>query len=370
MQQGTLSSSSPIQLTNSAGGSFRPKDASLAKDFPLQFTVPLATVLYQDANGFLLETTSGSQLILDATLQLAGDFQGARLTAFQAQVTGSANLELDLHAKAGSSKTLSGTVALLTPPPRTRYWLLAGGWWPVWVDVKFEANLLYSATFQASVDETASVNATKTITIGEKWSSTGGMQNIFDNPPVDFTSSPPVWQVQASADVKATLQPKVTVLVYSAAGVEADLDPYLQLTGSVQANPYQWDLGLYAGMDANVGLDLSVWDKNWGDLPSLPLTIIPKQTLWHNSVPAASHTPPQITAQPQSQSVSTGSTISFSVQAQGSAPFSYHWYKNAVCLSRTTPASPARRRARCASPASKAAMPGPTPPTLTTRWAR
>ena len=336
LESGTLSSSTPLLLTNSAGGSVQPKDLSLTKDFPLQYTVPLARVLYQDANGFLLETTSGSQLTLNATLQLAGNFQGRRLAAFQAQVTGTAALELDLHAKAGASETFADTIPLLTPAPTARYFLLAGGWWPVWVDVKFELNAVCSATLAATAEATTGINAVKTITVGKKWSATGGWQDIFENPPLDFGFSTPTWQVQASADVVATLQPKVTVLVYSAAGVEADLDPYLELAGSVQANPYQWDLGLYAGMDANVGLDLSVWDSSWGDLPSLPLTIIPKQTLWQVGGPPAVQNPPQISTQPQSQPISAGATVSFSVQAQGSAPLGYHWYRNGLPLTDDT----------------------------------
>jgi formylglycine-generating enzyme required for sulfatase activity len=333
LQTGTLSSSSPVLLTNSIGGSVQPKDFSLTRDFPLQFTVPLVAVLHPDTDGFLLETTTGSQFVLNATLQLAGNVQGGRLSALQAEVTGSASLELDVHARAGATKTLSGNVSLFTPPPAT-YWLLAGGWWPVWVEVKFEVNLVYSANFEAAVDATAGVNIVKTITVGEKWSAAGGAQKIFDNPAVVLNFTTPAWQVQGTADVMATLQPKVTVLVYSAAGVETDLDPYLDLSGSVQANPYQWDLGLSAGMNANVGLDLSIWDKSWSPLGNLPLTLIPKQTLWQRS--GGSLTPPQITPQPQSQSVSAGSAASFSVQAAGSLPLSYQWYKNGLYLTDDT----------------------------------
>lgn len=336
LQAGTLTSSSLVQLTNSTGASAREKDTALTKDFPLQYAVPLGKVLYQDADGFLLETTSGSQLILNATLQLAGNFQGGRLSAFQAQVIGTASVELDVHAKAGATKTWSGTTPLLTPAPTARYYLLAGGWWPVWVDVKFEVNAVCSATFDAAAEASTGVNAVKTLTLGKKWSAASGWQDIFDNPPVDFSFSTPTWQVQGSADVMATLQPKVTVLVYSAAGVEADLDPYLELTGSMQANPYQWDLGLYAGLDANVGIDLKVWDASWGKLPSLLLTLIPKQTLWQASGPPSQATPPQITVQPQSQTASVGSTTSFSVQAQGTGPLNYRWHKNGLYLTDDT----------------------------------
>jgi formylglycine-generating enzyme required for sulfatase activity len=130
------------------------------------------------------------------------------------------------------------------------------------------------------------------------------------------------------------LKPTVTILVYSALGVEADLDPYLGLSGSVQANPYQWDLGLYTGMDANVGLGLNAWDKSWDSLGNLPLTVIPKETVWQKS--GGTLTPPQISAQPQSQTVSAGATASFSIQAAGSLPLSYQWSKNGLYLTDDT----------------------------------
>ena len=65
-------------------------------------------------------------------------------------------------------------------------------------------------------------------------------------------------------------------------GVSADLEPYLELSGSAQLNPPQWDLGLYAGLDSTIGLDLSFWDDSLGDLPSITLNLIPQQTLWHD----------------------------------------------------------------------------------------
>jgi formylglycine-generating enzyme required for sulfatase activity len=97
-------------------------------------------------------------------------------------------------------------------------------------------------------------------------------------------------------------------------------------------NPPQWDLGLYAGLDSTIGLNLSVWDDSLGDLPSMTLNLIPQQTLWHASGPPSQPALPQITVQPNSQTASSGSTVSFTVQAQGSSPLSYRWYKNGLCL--------------------------------------
>jgi formylglycine-generating enzyme required for sulfatase activity len=329
LQAGTLSSSAFSSLTNQSGGSVHPMDLTPGMDFPLQYSFPLGHVLYQDAN-FLVETTPDSQLGLDASLQVAANFQWFKLTAIQAQLTGTASFQLDVHARATASENLSGSVPLITPVHNV-YGAFIGPV-PVWVDVMFEVNAGYTADFSASADITSGVSASKTISVGKKWDAANGAQNIFDNPPLSLTLLGPTWQVQGSADIRAYLQPKVTLLIYSLAGVSADLEPYLELSGSAQLNPPQWDLGLYAGLDSTIGLDLSVWDSSLGDLPSMTLNLIPQQTLWHVSGPLSQPTAPQITMQPQSQTASLGSTLSFSVQAEGSSPLSYCWYKNGLCL--------------------------------------
>jgi sulfatase modifying factor 1 len=323
LQAGTLSSSAFNLLTNSAGGKYQPKDLTTTLDFPLDFTVPLGHVLYQDAN-FLVETLPSSQLDLNATLHLDANFQWFKLAAIQAQLTGTASFELDVHARAALSENFGNSIPLITPIHNV-YGAFIGPV-PVWVDVMFEVNAGYTANFSASTEITDGIGGVKTISVGKKWDAVNGAQDIFDNPPVSLTLLSPTWY----------LEPKVSVLIYSLAGVSADLEPYLEISGSAQLNPPQWDLGLYAGLDSTIGLDLSVWDASLGDLPSKTLNLIPQQTLWHVSGPPSSPTPPQISVQPNSQTASLGSTVSFFVQAQGSSPLSYHWYKNGLSLTDDT----------------------------------
>jgi PKD repeat protein len=54
---------------------------------------------------------------------------------------------------------------------------------------------------------------------------------------------------------------------------------------------------------------------------------------------ASSATPPSITTQPASQTVTVGQTATFSVAASGTAPLSYQWQKNGVNISGATAAS-------------------------------
>jgi len=68
----------------------------------------------------------------------------------------------------------------------------------------------------------------------------------------------------------------------------------------------------------------------------MTLNLIPQQTLWQVSGPPSQPTPPQITVEPQSQTASSGSTVSFYVQAQGSAQLSYCCYKSSLPLTDDT----------------------------------
>ena len=62
----------------------------------------------------------------------------------------------------------------------------------------------------------------------------------------------------------------------------------------------------------------------------------PKNTGWTNpwnGVPTAEWLePPEITEQPQSQIVTEGDSVTFSVAAEGSEPLSYQWYKDGVAI--------------------------------------
>ena len=100
-------------------------------------------------------------------------------------------------------------------------------------------------------------------------------------------------------------------------------------------NPPECDLSLFAGLSSTIGMDLTGWDASWGDAAQhdpQPHPAADTLALLLCEQPP----PPQITVQPQSQTASLGSTVSFSVQAQGSAPLSYCWYKNGLPLTEDT----------------------------------
>ena len=179
LQAGTLSSSAFSSLTNSAGGTVRPRDLTTTLDFPLDFTVPLGQVLYQDAN-FLVETLPSSQLDLNATLHLAANFQWFKLTAIQAQLSGTASFELDVHARAALAENFANSIPLITPIHNV-YGAFIGPV-PVWVDVVFEVNAGYTANFSASAEITNGIGGVKTISVGKKWDAVSGCAGHLRQP--------------------------------------------------------------------------------------------------------------------------------------------------------------------------------------------
>lgn len=62
-------------------------------------------------------------------------------------------------------------------------------------------------------------------------------------------------------------------------------------------------------------------------------------TILQTTAQATAGTPPAITAQPASLTVKSGQSASFSVQASGTAPLAYQWYKDGTAISGATSAT-------------------------------
>lgn len=295
-------------------------------DFPIKQNLDLAHVLYDDEN-FMVEIASGSELTLSASLSIGGNFRNFRLTEFVATVTGQADFDLNVHARAKSGWSHDGVMPLIQPIRRVYGGVI--GVVPVWLEVVWEFNLGYSAGFQAQADFTAGVRASKEILMERRFDGTNWYK-VSDNARPTFAITGPTWEIEGSASLRAYVQPKVTLFVYSIAGVFADLQPYLELPGRLQLNPYYWEADLYSGLQATLGLDLRVWDDHWGELPNQTFDLIPRAQLWHRSLTIE---PPEIIAHPQNQRVGTGRSADFTVVARGTQPLQYQWQRNGLNLS-------------------------------------
>lgn len=326
LQSGSLAAGDFIELPGDGPG---PQGAgAIGLAFNYHFT--LERVLYQDAN-LILGLTKASELDLRGTLDLNGNFDWFKLTSFEGLFGGRAAFTLEAYAQASGSYSRNGSVGLISPVRKIYGGFI--GYVPVWVELVFEINAGYELTLAGSAGYTNGFTATKDIRVGRRWEKNLGWTVLWDNPDLGFTVLGPKWQVETTGNLQVYLQPKLTALVYSTAGAWADLKPAAELDARLQLNPYEFEAGLYAGLTSTLGLDLRVWDEDWGELPDHTFTLIPRTLLWEHSSRTAA--PPQIagpTGQPQPQAVSVGGTAMFSVQAGGATPLSYRWQRNGLNL--------------------------------------
>ena len=293
--------------------------------FGLNHTANLQGTIYQDKN-VLIELLPGSQLTLDSDLSFSANFSGLKLTQFSATLSGSADFTLDAHVHATGAVNESGSTPLITPVHQFYGGFV--GLVPVWVELVLEINAGYDLNLEASADYTSGINGTKTYLTSRGWTETGGWTTLSQNPAAGFSFLGPTWQLETTDSLHVYLQPKLTLYVYSTAGVSGDLEPYLELDGNAQLNPQQWDLALNGGLTSTIGLDLRVWDNSWGDLPDVTFDLIPSTLLWEtSSLPS----PPQITGQPLDQWVSAGGNATFTVAATGPG-LTYRWQRNGLFI--------------------------------------
>jgi hypothetical protein len=80
----------------------------------------------------------------------------------------------------------------------------------------------------------------------------------------------------------------------------------------------------YAGLNAGVGLELAVWNDDWGTLPSKTFSPLRTQLLYLEGTNRA----PSIVTAPADYTADAGETVMFSVIADGTRPLRYAWYHN------------------------------------------
>ena len=124
----------------------------------------------------------------------------------------------------------------LITPVHQFYGAVIGGV-PVWVELVLEINAGYNLNLTASADYTTGISGNKQILTGRSWTETGGWTTFSQNPAGGFSVLGPTWQLETTGSLRVYLQPKLTLYVYSVAGVSGDLQPYLELDGNAQVNP-------------------------------------------------------------------------------------------------------------------------------------
>ena len=196
---------------------------------------------------------------------------------------------------------------------------------PVWIEVVVELNAGYE--YEASV----AGNAHTVVDMGKELEFTVQLRQNqwthgFRNPDIVLEAEPITWQLEGNAHAKVYVQPKLTVLAYSLAGLWADVVPYTELEGRFQLNPLQYDWALYFGLSSTLGIETRVWNDSWGEKPEWTL-YDERWPLWTTNYPDPSAAPVFSGAFPN-RTVPVGGSATLSGWAAGIPEPEYRWYFN------------------------------------------
>src|ERR1051325_4279926 len=203
---------------------------------------------------------------------------------------------------------------------------------PVWLELKFSLGAEIGYNLSATASMSAGVRQDVDLTFDVDYAKNRS-PNLAWNPsvtPYPLQIVPLTYQINGSASAYATIRPQIDVLVYGLAGVYANVDPTVEISGQATVSNGQLtsaDWGIMADANLNIGLSIIGVD-------SAPLPALPPFNLFRWEWSSAYPSPGQLTirTQPQNQQAVVGSAASFSVNALSAQPISYQWYFNAIPL--------------------------------------
>jgi sulfatase modifying factor 1 len=210
---------------------------------------------------------------------------------------------------------------------------------PVWLDLKFSLGAEFgynlSATATMSTGVRQDVDLTFDVDYVKDRSPKVAWNPSVTRYPVQIVSF--TYQINGTASAYAMITPQIDLRVNSLAGVEANVDPRVEINGEATVSNGQLtgaNWGIVAAADLNIGLSVIGLDND--ALPALPpFNLFRKE--WSSVYPP----PAQLTIlhQPQSQEVVVGSSATFSVDAVSGQPISYQWYNNGAPMIEKTGSS-------------------------------
>jgi formylglycine-generating enzyme required for sulfatase activity len=226
-------------------------------------------------------------------------------------------IEASVTALGLSSKT---TIWQLAGPLRPRYVIVLGaiGPVPVYADLLFTFSIETEAKAEAVLDLAFAYRQEVSASFGLTYDDDDGFRW-----PTSFQASAP----DLSGDVdlagrfslEVTLVPRIEVLIYSAAGFSAAIEPRGEV--EVQAGTGGLDGKLTAGVDFTLAPAGPLLD------PLLPDDWELSFPIWEGEWPLV----PQVLAfstHPQSRTVAPGSSVSFTCAVDSSSPASFQWFHN------------------------------------------
>jgi hypothetical protein len=257
------------------------------------------------------------------SVDVAFDLFFAQLRSLDASAKGT--LTLDLSPEALFNQAVIGNGKFPLVQPVTKVFGAMFGVIPVWVEVIMELNAGYEYSASVSGIVNTRVHAEKELTFYVKLRQNQWTHGVH-NPPIVLEADPIYWQLEGTANAKVYVQPKLTVLVYSLAGMWADIVPYAEFDGRYQLNPIEYDLGLYLGMSSTLGIESRVWYSAWGQKPAWRLFDL-KWPLWTSVYPSAEGSP-RFVSTLDDRAIAEDAALVLSGHASGYPPPSYRWYFN------------------------------------------
>lgn len=300
-----------------------------AISFDQTFTLP---TLGTDLSGDTIFDENGTALTLDEgywfftpSLRIAFETHNFQLQRFEGDFIG------DMNAALVPELSFSGTLqdGITNDLFSQNYEVFLGfiGIVPIWVDLGFD--------LQGQLGYNLSANATMSTGIEQDMNMTCGVLYDKDTSPSVspvFTLNVPqpqivpfTYSINGSASEYVALVPEVSARVESLAGVEANVNPKVTISGQATLSDGQLTANWGITADAYLTLGLSIVGVDDSDLPTLA-SIKLFSWQWSTNYPQSAQL--TIQGQPQSENVVVGSSASFSVNAVANQPISYQWYFN------------------------------------------
>ena len=91
---------------------------------------------------------------------------------------------------------------------------------------------------------------------GSEWSS------VYEHE-AELARGPVRWDASFGASITGYVKPRLSFELYAVAGPYMEIEPYLRFGGVVRLRDWEW--GLYAGIDANVGVSMDIMGHNLAD---------------------------------------------------------------------------------------------------------
>ena len=284
-------------------------------------------VLYEDG-GLNLHLMNGSYWgfvgDVDVALDIAFDLWtlSTQLRSLDASAGGALTLNISPEAIFQYAVSDDGSTPLV--PPVTHIFGAMAGPIPVWVEVIMELNAGYEYSASVAGDAHTTVFAEKGVTFYVRLRENEWTHGV-ENPPLVLEADPITWQLEGEANVVVYIQPKLTVLVYSLAGLWADIKPYAEFDGWYQANPLEYEQAIYLGLSSTMGIESRIWYDGWGDKPEWELFDW-KEMIWSDSYPT--DIPPTFLSGFADRTVTRGNSLTLSGYADGVPDPAYKWYYN------------------------------------------